>query len=170
MVSTENSENQTAEKVKTHRFPSYQLSPQWWKAIVKGTLRMPSLCTVSWTSYTSVCVCVYIYGLLRPSPYVHPILEQRTKKREGRYQLRKMKPPPLLVVLNITSLITFYLLIAYLHQAGGTRALRDRHYSPPSSILQEFIRTQAYSGPSRRGRGHWTTPTASLLVHPILWW
>ncbi|KAK4793458.1 hypothetical protein SAY86_023893 [Trapa natans] len=37
----------------------------------------------------------------------------------------------------------------------GTRVLRDQPYSlQHPSILQEFIRARAYSGPSRRGRGH----------------
>jgi len=61
-----------------------------------------------------------------------------------------MKGYSLIVALNEISLIIFLLLLSYFMNVQGMRPLKDQ--SPPSFL--SLIINQAYSGPSRRGRGH----------------
>ncbi|KAM6540820.1 hypothetical protein CsatB_005267 [Cannabis sativa] len=66
----------------------------------------------------------------------------------------------LIKILNVTFTILFFFLIFSLSmQVEGSRLLKEnstnKQYSFSSvSSFKNFIVSQAYSGPSRRGRGH----------------
>lgn len=68
----------------------------------------------------------------------------------------KMKLQGIIISLNIINvlflMIFFFLLLSHSIQVEGMRPLKDQ--SAPSVI--SLIINQAYSGPSHKGRGHWT--------------
>lgn len=57
-----------------------------------------------------------------------------------------------ILALNAISVMIFFLLLSSISvPVEGTRLLKDESFS---SMLDGFIMGRAYSGPSRRGRGH----------------
>lgn len=83
-----------------------------------------------------------------------------TKRVVSRY-IQRMKDYSVVVAFNATFFTIFMLLLSYSNYVEARKSLRDQYSSP--SFIALFI-NRAYSGPSRKGRGHWRKSLHSLQL------
>lgn len=102
---------------------------------------------------------LYIYKALRLTlqmqmqTHISNFKHHRRELRQLTRNQKKMRSRCLIQVINVLSVFIFLLLLFNCLHAEGSRFLKYKDSSSSSSIEGFSIR-RAYSGPSRRGRGH----------------